>query len=403
MILKETLAQIINSQKEDLGPNKNVVKRDILGSIDLNPSFAIILTGIRRSGKSTLLKQLMQKLSAFNYFNFEDVRAANFELDDFLRLDDVFNLNKSKYLFFDEIQNINGWELFVRTALDKGKKIFVTGSNATLMSRELGTKLTGRHLKYEVFPFSYNEFLKFKKLKDCDESSVEYLDRGGFPEYLVSYNAHVLQTLFDDILIRDIIMRYGIRNTNILKSIAAYMVSNIGNLFTYSGIAKLFEIKSRISAQHYITFLEDSYLFFSVPMFSYSLKQQITNARKIYSIDNGFINANTLSFTEDKGRLLENLVFLSLRRKGKSVFYFKQKRECDFVVKRLNKIEDAIQVCFNLTSENQNREFDGLFGAMEFFKLKEGKVITFNQEDKLTIKGKIVNVIPLRKWLKREN
>lgn len=401
MILKDSLVRIVNSQKEGLQSVKNIVERNILSSIDLNPSFAIILTGIRRSGKSTLLKQLMKKLSVYNYFNFEDIRTANFETDDFLKLEDIFKANKTKYLFFDEIQNIKNWELFVRTALDKGNRIFITGSNATLMSRELGTKLTGRHLKYEVFPFSYNEFLKFKKLKDSDKSTAEYLIKGGFPEFLMSNNVQILQTLFEDILIRDIIMRHGIRNSKVLKSIATYMISNIGNLYTYSGIAKLFDIKSRISAQHFITYLEDSYLFFSVPMFSYSLKQQISNARKIYSIDNGFINANTLSFTEDKGKLLENLVYLTLRQSGNSVFYFKQKRECDFVVKKLNKIEDVIQVCYKINSENQKREFEGLFEAMEFFKLKEGMIITFNQDDKLISKDKTINIISLRKWLKK--
>ena len=129
------------------------------------------------------------------------------------------------------------------------------------------------------------------------------MNKGGFPEFLLTDNNQVLQTLFDDIIIRDIILRYGLKNSTILKNIALYLVSNTGNLFTYSGIAKLFEIKSRISAQHYITYLEDSYLFFSVPMFSYSLKKQISNPRKIYSIDNGFINANTLSFSQNHKKL----------------------------------------------------------------------------------------------------
>ena len=400
MITKVILSKIAESQKKEINLAKTSVKRDILNFVDVKSSFAIILTGVRRSGKSTLLKQLMLKLSSFNYFNFEDIRASNFEANDFIKLEEIFNLGENKFLFFDEIQNIKNWERYIRTSLDKNNKIFITGSNATLMSKELGTKLTGRHLKYEVFPFSYNEFLKFRKLKNDDSGVVEYLNKGGFPEFLLTDNNQVLQTLFDDIIIRDIILRYGLKNSTILKNIALYLVSNTGNLFTYSGIAKLFEIKSRISAQHYITYLEDSYLFFSVPMFSYSLKKQISNPRKIYSIDNGFINANTLSFSKDKGKLLENLVFLCLRRKGKTVHYFKEKRECDFVVSEMNKAIDAIQVCYELTEVNQEREFEGLYAAMSFFNFDEGKIITLNQEDEIKFKNKTIHIIPLKKWLR---
>ena len=400
MITKVILSKIAESQKKEINLAKTSVKRDILNFVDVKSSFAIILTGVRRSGKSTLLKQLMLKLSSFNYFNFEDIRASNFEANDFIKLEEIFNLGENKFLFFDEIQNIKNWERYIRTSLDKNNKIFITGSNATLMSKELGTKLTGRHLKYEVFPFSYNEFLKFRKLKNDDSGVVEYLNKGGFPEFLLTDNNQVLQTLFDDIIIRDIILRYGLKNSTILKNSALYLVSNTGNLFTYSGIAKLFEIKSRISAQHYITYLEDSYLFFSVPMFSYSLKKQISNPRKIYSIDNGFINANTLSFSKDKGKLLENLVFLCLRRKGKTVHYFKEKRECDFVVSEMNKAIDAIQVCYELTEVNQEREFEGLYAAMSFFNFDEGKIITLNQEDEIKFKNKTIHIIPLKKWLR---
>ena len=400
MITKVILSKIAESQKKEINLAKTSVKRDILNFVDVKSSFAIILTGVRRSGKSTLLKQLMLKLSSFNYFNFEDIRASNFEANDFIKLEEIFNLGENKFLFFDEIQNIKNWERYIRTSLDKNNKIFITGSNATLMSKELGTKLTGRHLKYEVFPFSYNEFLKFRKLKNDDSGVVEYLNKGGFPEFLLTDNNQVLQTLFDDIIIRDIILRYGLKNSTILKNIALYLVSNTGNLFTYSGIAKLFEIKSRISAQHYITYLEDSYLFFSVPMFSYSLKKQISNPRKIYSIDNGFINANTLSFSKDKGKLLENLVFLCWRRKGKTVHYFKEKRECDFVVSEMNKAIDAIQVCYELTEVNQEREFEGLYAAMSFFNFDEGKIITLNQEDEIKFKNKTIHIIPLKKWLR---
>lgn len=400
MILLKTLKQITDFQKSEIKTGNNLVKRDLLGSISSLPGRAVILTGIRRCGKSTLLKQLMHKLKCYNYFNFEDNRAAGFEVEDFTKFDDIFKNNKKLLLFFDEIQNIDKWELYIRTLLDKKYSIFITGSNATLMSRELGTKLTGRHLKYELFPFSYEEFLKFKKLNDNKKNFIKYFNNGGFPEYLQKYEKQVLQTLFDDIIVRDIIVRYKIRNSEVLKKLAVYLISNIGCLYSQSSLSKLFDIKSRVSAVQYISYLENCYLFFSVPVFSYSVKTQIRNPKKIYAIDNGLINANSLSFTKDKGRLLENLVFLTLRKKTKDIYYYKKSRECDFIARGLKNELCAIQVCYELNSDNQKREIEGLYEAMNNLNLNKGTVITFDQEDKLKYKDKMIDLIPIRYWMK---
>jgi len=372
MIILKVLKEITESQKAEIKVGNNFVKREILGRISPDSGRAVILTGIRRSGKSTLLKQLMRKLSCYNYFNFEDNRAIDFDVTDFTKFDKIFGNNQKKILFFDEIQNIDKWELYIRTALDRGFAIFITGSNATLMSRELGTKLTGRHLKYELFPFSYSEFLKFKNLGDNAKNFTKYFYNGGFPEYLKKYEKSVLQSLFDDIITRDIIVRYKIKNSDILKKIAQYLISNTGNLYSYSSISKLFDIKSRVSTQQYISYLENCYLFFSVPLFSYKLKIQIRNPKKIYAIDNGLITANSLSFSNDKGKLLENLVFITIRKNTKEIYYHKNNKECDFIVRDGKNALNAIQVCYEVNQNNQNRELEGLYEAMNILNLKRG-------------------------------
>ena len=399
MIILKVLKEITESQKAEIKVGNNFIKREILGRISPDSGRAVILTGIRRSGKSTLLKQLMRKLSCYNYFNFEDNRAIGLDVADFTKFDEIFENNKKKILFFDEIQNIEKWELYIRTALDRGFAIFITGSNATLMSRELGTKLTGRHLKYELFPFSYSEFLKFKNLEDNEKNFTKYFNNGGFPEYLKKYEKSVLQSLFDDIITKDIIVRYKIKNSDILKKIAQYLISNTGNLYSYSSISKLFDIKSRVSTQQYISYLVNCYLFFSVPLFSYKLKIQMRNPKKIYAIDNGLITANSLSFSKDKEKLLENLVFITLRKNTKDIYYHKKNKECDFIVRDGKNALNAIQVCYEVNQNNQNRELEGLYEAMDILNLKKGSIITFEQEDKLKYKGKIIDLIPLKKFI----
>ena len=198
---------------------------------------------------------------------------------------------------------------------------------------------------------------------------------------------------------KDIAIRFGIKNTNILNKIAIYLISNVGKEFSYNSIKKTFEIKSVQSVIDYIYFFENAYLIFNIPRFSYSYKKQQVNPKKIYSIDNGFSHNNSASFSKDKGKMLENIVFLGLRRKFKNMFYFQDKNECDFVVKEKEKITHAIQVCFDFNEETKDREINGLIEALKEFKLKEGLVLTYAQDDEFFVESKKIIVKPVWKWL----
>ena len=403
MVLKQTLRDVAKSQAVDLAKLELGTKRGLLDKIDPKLPFAIVLSGVRRGGKSTLLHQLMKRTKIQYYFNFEDSRIAGFELGDFEQLDEVLReeFGEGGIYFFDEIQNVDKWELFVRTRLDKGQHFVITGSNASLLSAELGTRLTGRHLRAELFPFSYTEFLAFSRLPAGKGSFEQYLKKGGFPQYLQTGRADVLQELLQNILLRDIAVRHQIRNVKTLREMAVFLLSNVGKDFSHNSLAKTFSLGSANTVMDWISFFEDSYLLFSLPKFDYSLKKQTVNARKIYAIDNGMVAVNSASFTADQGRMLENAVFLHLRMKygADSIFYFREKGECDFLVREKNKITQAVQVCQELHENDKAREIDGLVEAMEKFNLVEGVIITFDQEDKLKVDGKSLALIPAWKWM----
>lgn len=401
MILKDTLRSIVRSQREELSDFDYGTQRESLNKIEPNAQFASIISGVRRCGKSTLLRQLIKKLKGFYYFNFEDPKAINFEIEDFQKLNDIFKeeYGGSDYYFFDEVQNVTKWELFVRMLLDKGKRIVITGSNASLLSRELGTRLTGRHLRYELFPFSYCEFLKLTNKKPNVNSFQDHFIKGGFPEYLKFNNAQILQELLNDILLRDIAIRYNIRSIKALKEMALYLITNVGKEFSYNLLKKTFNLGSTNTAIDFVSYFEDSYLLFTVPKFDYSLRKQLVNPKKIYSIDNGLSNVNSASFSEDRGKMLENMAFINLRKMHREIFYFQEKNECDFVVKQGMNIVNAIQVCYDLNEDNKRREINGLVEAMEKFKLKDGVILTYNQEDEIRIDNNKIMVKPVWKWL----
>jgi len=400
MILRETLAEVVKTQSEYILNSDYGILREETDLIKTPLKFAIVISGIRRSGKSTLLRQLISRFTNFNYFNFEDVRAFGFELDDFKRLEEIFAAkSNSDVYFFDEIQNVSNWELCIRTLVDRKKRVVITGSNASLLSKEIGTKLTGRHIRYELFPFSYSEYLTFSKRKPSVKSFETYFLNGGFPEYLKNNNDLILQELFNDIIARDIIVRYNLRNSKVVKDIALYLLSNVGKEFTFHRLRKLHEIGSTNSVINLINYYEDSYLLFTVPQFDYSFRKQIVNPKKIYAVDIGFVKANSVSFSRDKGRLLENVVFLQLKSKGKEIFYFRKTNECDFIAKDAKQKLYAYQVCYKLEEENKEREINGLLDALNYLNLKSGFILTFNQDDEFNIKGKKIIVKPVWRWL----
>jgi predicted AAA+ superfamily ATPase len=401
MMQQVVLQRIVDIQKNKILRLGTGYYREILPDLPNLQSHALIVTGIRRCGKSTLLKQILELGNSKKLFlSFEDPRLFNFEISDFEILDNIIERLGSEMLFLDEIQVIDGWELYVRQKLDEGFRVAITGSNASLLSRELGTKLTGRHISKELFPFSYREFLGFKSLQPNEISLQKYMDTGGFPEFIKTNNTDILTELFHDILNRDIVVRHRIRDIRSLKNLAVYLVSNTGNLVTASKLQQSLNIKTATTVLDYFSFLEDAYLVNFMPKFSYSLKNQMVNPRKVYVIDPGIIKIASIAFTENKGHLLENMIYWELRRRGKELYYFNEnKAECDFVVMKNEKIEQVIQVCYELLPENREREIHGLKEAMNFFNIDKGMIISYNQRDAFMHNGKQIAVLPAWEFL----
>ncbi|MBU0764742.1 MAG: ATP-binding protein, partial [Bacteroidetes bacterium] len=343
--------------------NYNVIIRDKkLSSTSKNIT---VVTGIRRCGKSTLLSNSLKKKKRKIFLNFEDTRLDGFELSDFLKLEKIAVSMKVKCLILDEIQNINGWEKYIRSAHDKGYQVFITGSNASMLSRELGTKLTGRYIQAELFPFNYHEFLLYTKNKASANSLKRYLSKGGFPEYLYKRDDEYLRTLLRDIVVRDIAVRRNIRNEHILLRLALNLMSNVGKEISYNRTSQAVGIKSVRTTIDYCDYLTESYLFDFIPRFSFSIKQQLVNPKKVYSVDTGMTRSNSLSFNEDWGRMLENSVFIHLRRSYTDIMYYNDgNSECDFLIRKNERILLAVQVCWQLTGDNLNREIRGLKNAM---------------------------------------
>src|SRR3989344_8916863 len=416
MISKDILRQLVTKQKNELDLKFETIERDILKEVLqwLNDNRVIILTGVRRCGKSTLLKQLMSRTKQWSYINFEDERLLDFRAQDFEILNEVFIevYGPTKIYFFDEIQNIDKFETFVRRLQDEGKKIIITGSNAVLLSKEFGTRLTGRYKAFEVYPFSFSEYLTFKKIEtkkeewyDTNKKVVllknfeEYLVTGGLPEYIRNKDKEYVRTVFENILYKDIITRYSVKRERILKELVNILATNATSKITYNSLKKTLHLSNAITVKEYISYLNNSYLFFELLKFSHSIKQQLTSTRKIYLIDTAFHQVCGVNFTQNRGSTLENTVFLELKRRGKDIFYYANKHECDFIIKEGTKITAALQVCYVLDDTNRERELNGLLDTLRAFKLRQGLILTFEQTDELLVDGKKILVKPVWRWL----
>ncbi|OGI27411.1 MAG: hypothetical protein A2359_01055 [Candidatus Moranbacteria bacterium RIFOXYB1_FULL_43_19] len=409
---KNIIKNTVLDQRESFEKKGDFVERDVPKGFLSSKKIGVI-SGIRRSGKSTLLKQVAKNFGNYAYLNFEDERMLDFTYRDFNALLEVFLElygDQETYLF-DEIQNIFGWEKFVRRLFEERKKIFVTGSNAKLLSSELATALSGRHLKMELFPFSFWEYIKFKENKikshyttkekvGMENHLKRYIEKGGFPEIVVGGDAEELKQLYQDVLIKDLLVRFNIRETKAFRDVALFLLSNISSPVSFNGLRNLLGIKSVTSVKNYVDFFEEAYLFYSLFKFDYSIKKQIINDRKIYCVDTGIVNAVAFRFSENIGRTMENIVFVELKRRNCETFYFRSKKECDFVMRKGMDIVEAIQVAQTLSSqETKAREVEGLLEAMEKFKLKTGLIITQNQEGEEKIGGNLIKITPLWKWL----
>ena len=402
MVKKSTIQEVIAFQKDKIENAKHGLKRELLNELNQNTaSFALIISGIRRCGKSTLLHQYILEYihEDYIYLNFDSAKLYTFELDDFQLIDELVAEDDIQTLIFDEIQVIEGWEVYVRQKLDEGCNVIITGSNASLLSKELGTKLTGRHITKELFPFSYKEYFSFRNVEASAESFSNFLKEGGFPGFLDVKDVDVHSALVDDIIHRDIAVRHNIRDAKSLKHLLIFLASNISNLISATKIKSYIGVKSTATIIEYLGYFEQSYLVALMPKFSYSHKVQLVNPRKIYFIDNALQDAITPSFSKDLGRKLENTVFWELRRRKKTLYYYNEhSKECDFVVCLNNNVEAVIQVCYLLNLDNQRRELNGLLDAMDYFDLKKGTIVTLDQQDVIMDKGRRIEVVPVWKF-----
>ena len=415
----ENIKQLLIEQQQQTIHN-NTIPRELLTNIQQfqKDKFIIIISGIRRSGKSTLLQQMRSTyLNDSYYINFDDDRFINFTVDDFQHLyEALIELFGTKQIFiFDEIQNITGWERFVRRLHDTKKNIYITGSNASMLSRELGTHLTGRHIRFSLYPFSFKEFLQFKQYKIKTPSNLtteqkgtlkkyfnEYIEKGGFPEYLQTEKKEYLKSVYENILYRDIITRYKLPNERIIKEVIYYAVSNIGKEISFNQLRKLTQLSSATTIREYFEYFENSYLAFLIPRYNRSLKKQIYSSKKVYFIDTGMAKILGFRTSEDIGRMLENIVFLHLKRQNKEIYFHKEKHECDFILKSGIQINQAIQVTHTL-DENRKREIDGLLEALTMYKLNEGLLLTSDQEEEIIEHKKKIIIKPVWKWILESN
>ncbi len=401
-------------QKDVFNSRKHLISRDIDLQKYIRSRQIIVISGIRRCGKSSLLYLIKQAMDleepAYCYFNFDDERI----IPDISIPEKLYDIHLETYgrdpvFFLDEIQNIPGWEKFVNRMYEQGIKVFVTGSNANLLSSEISTTLTGRNKIIELFPFSFFEFLRFtgKKYNIAKLSAKNrslllkdfnvYFEKGGFPLVVKENDTELINAYFQDIFYRDIITRYRLTQVDEIKQIGLYLAANVGKLFSYATLKKISGVKSLSSIKDYLFYYTQSYLFFYLKKFDFSLKKQIMNPKKAYTIDPGFAHRIGFNFSENKRRILENIVYLELLRRGKEVFYHSVKNECDFLIKKGLKITEAIQVSYKIEMSNEQREYAGLQEAMKMYDLKKGLLLTYDTEYITTPDN--IKVMPVWKWL----
>ncbi len=431
---KEKIKELIIGHKERFLGRRDLIRREVQAEIArfLLQREIIFVTGVRRSGKSSLLRLICGDLlergdvapADILYLNFDDERFSSFTVQDFAPLYETFleleNPRGRRYLFLDEIQRIPGWERWLNRLYEfEDVRIFVTGSNAAMLSPEVATSLTGRHRQIAVWPFSFREFLALKGLSFDDKDSdrllhspetkadirrlfTQYVEIGGFPEVARTGDATLLEQYWRDILYRDVIARYAIKNIKEIKEISLFLAANPGSVQSYRKLGNLIGIRSVNTVKNYLGALADVYLFQFIDLFAYSLKRQIYNPSRVYCVDAALGGAVSFRFSQNIGHVYENMVFLALKRCGKEVFYWKsvRGREVDFVVKEGLRIAEAIQVCASLADpKTREREFRSLYEAAEELKAGRLTVITRDEEGlEKTNRGEIA-IVPLWKWL----
>jgi len=417
---KEQIRAMLREQFQTFWKRDTGVVREKLPQLLKAPALphAVIISGLRRVGKSTLLAQIAHHLgeNTFYYLNFEDERFLGFQAEDANSLYQALieSFGEKTVFMIDEIQNVVGWEHFVRRFMDMGFKFYITGSNASLLSDEMGSRLTGRYLPVDLLPFSFREFLTFKgydlpdlnRLTTAEQALLqrrldEYLDQGGIPEPVKYPDLPLHRVLYDDVLYRDIAARYRIDDLRALKELAFYLMSNPAGMISFNKLKGQLKLGSVNTVKNYIGYLEASWLLFTINVHDYSVKRQQIAPKKIYAIDTGLARAVGFAFSPNRGRLLENLVFLALRRQGRDIYYLalKDGYEVDFYLPQAGLL---IQVAENLQQEQiREREIRALTASMSSLNLQEGLILTANGEDSLQSGNMTIHIQPIATWLLR--
>jgi predicted AAA+ superfamily ATPase len=414
------MKNIILSQKieRDFLRERGYILRDGLDAARSSIDSALIkvVIGPRRAGKSVFALQMLQGRE-FAYVNFDDERLLGCTDFDALLMAVTQVYGNVRLFFFDEIQNIAGWELFVNRLHRQGYNLILTGSNAHLLSRELATHLTGRYRDFRLFPFSFSEYLRAKGF-DLDETiSLQerqgvllnhlqsYLHNGGFPETVVGgvEAGNYLATLFESILLKDVVRRYNVRYAGRLLELGRYLTANHAREYTFTSVGKALGFGSVHTLENYIGYLAEAFLLFSVNRFSWKARKRVQAPRKIYAFDPGFIAAAVgFKAGADSGRLLETIVAVELARRGKEFYTYKDSggKEVDFVVRKNGMTTDLIQVCYDLTdAKTRKREASALLRASEELPCENLLVLTWEEEGLIPQQGRTIRVLPTWKWL----
>jgi uncharacterized protein len=413
------MKNIILSQKleRDFLRERGCIARDGLDAARSAIENALIkvIIGPRRAGKSVFALQMLQGRE-FAYVNFDDDRLLG--CTDF---DALLNAIAQVYgdvrlFFFDEIQNITGWELLVNRLHRQGYNLVLTGSNAHLLSRELATHLTGRYREFRIFPFSFSEYLRAKGFVLDQTISLQerqgvllnhlqyYLHNGGFPETVVGgvEVANYLATLFESVLLKDVVRRYNVRYAGRLLELGRYLMANHAREYTFSSVAKALGFGSVHTLENYIGYLAEAFLLFSVNRFSWKARKRVQAPRKVYACDPGFVAAVGFKAGADSGPLLESLIAIELARQGQEFYTYKEPggKEVDFVVRKNGTTSDLIQVCYDLSDpKTKKREISGLLCAEKEMACENLLILTWDEEDLIMQEGRNIKVLPVWKWL----
>lgn len=415
---KAQITALLLDQFQTMAARDTGVERDQLSTLAQAADLphAVIVSGLRRVGKSTLLAQMARRLGQdkFYYLNFEDDRFLGFRPEDAAGLHQVLVevFGPRQIFVVDEIQNVSGWEHFVRRFMDMGFKFYITGSNASLLSRELGHRLTGRYLPVELFPFSFGEFLRFRGQAAPDATRMntvetaqlqrqlnDYARLGGMPEPLKYPALPLWRTLYDDLLYRDIATRYHLEAVKALKELAFYLMSNPASQISFNKLKGQLRLGSVNTVKNYIEYLENSWLIFVVNVYDYSVKRQQIAPKKVYAIDPGLLNAVGFAFSPSTGKLLENLVYLALRRQTREIYYYKSPAgyEVDFY---LPETQQLIQVARELDQPaTREREIRALADALPALGLDRGLILAEATAEPTRVAGAVIETRSLAEWL----